>query len=150
MSSNCSEDALNHGPNTERTPLLAFLRDAPSPTSEADDGSSSHDDSTSLDGSESTIAVASGVVDVVALGLDAGPEQISNLRKTGYGSVNESNGSGQESVDDLTLPSGRSTDTDDAPSKYIGVSTGRFWVIFSGILAVFAVSPMIRAIYSEN
>ena len=144
MSSDSSRDGGNASPNTDRTPLLGFLRDAKRPTSQADEGSSINDDSTDIDSVASNVAITSSVVDSVALGLDSGLysglQQKQDLDNSGYGTVNERNGSDHEPVDDLRLSSEQPTSADDVQSKYIGVSVGRFWLIFGGILAAWTVS----------
>lgn len=144
MSFDSREDVVNIGLDTEHTPLLGPLRNATRHTSKADQGSSSDDDSTSMEGRVSNTALKPSVVDTLGPGLDPGLQHRLNVSETGYGSVNGNNGSDQDLLSDSSLPSEQLRSAEDVPSKYIGVSVGRFWLIFSGVLAAYFVSPVVR------
>lgn len=144
MSSSSREDIGSTSLDTEYTPLLRSFGDIRKSISQTDNGSSSDGDSTETDAHGSNVLIISRVVDPLGPGLDTGLQQRLDLESTSYGSVHASSGSDQDHINDLSrLPQGRVANTEEIPSKYIGVSVVRFWLIFSGILAAYFVRSVI-------
>lgn len=144
MSSSDREHVGSASLDTECTPLLGSLGDTRKCTSQPGKGSSSDVDSPEMDAHGSNVPIMSRVVAPVGPGLDTGLQQRLDLESISYGSVHAGSGSVQDDINDLSLPQGRVVETEGIPSKYIGVSVARFWLIFSGILAAYFVRSVIR------
>lgn len=103
-----------------------------------------------MDDRASDVAITSGVVEQLGPGLDSGLQQRVDLSSASYGSVNASSGPDRGSVIDSTISSRQARNANGVPSKYIGVSVGRFWLVFGGILAAYFVSPAVLMKYPSE
>lgn len=144
MSSSGIKDVGSASLDTECTPLLGSLGDTRKCTFQPGKGSSRDVDSIGVDAHGSSVPIMSHVVDPLGPGLDTGLQQRLDLESTSYGSVHAGSGSDQDHINDLSLPQGRVVSAEEVLSKYIGVSVGRFWLIFSGILAACFLRSVIR------
>lgn len=144
MSSSGIEGVGSASLDIECTPLLGSLGDTRKCTFQPGKGPSRDVDSIEMDAHGSSVPIMSHVVDPLGPRLDAGLQQRLGLESTSYGSVHAGSGSDQDHINDLSLPEGRVVDAEEIPSKYIGVSVGSFWLIFSKILAANFVRSGIR------
>ena len=83
------------------------------------------------------------------LGVESSAEETSTLRTKGYGTVGAQISSGQEHgtrEDADGRPAIHQDDAAETEPKFIGVSRGRFWLVFGGILfAYFVRTPKLRS-----
>ena len=141
MTSRNSEDVQKVGSETEHKPLLQSSRRTARSTFEADEDASCDDGSNGIGGYVSSAAIIQSSVHPLGTGLDPEPQQtLCASNHAGYGSVNGSQGSNQDLGNDLRSSPGQLKSADGVSSNYLGVSAGRFWLIFGGILAAYFVS----------
>ena len=151
MTSRNSEDVMKVGSETDHEPLLESSRRTARSTFEADEDPSCDDGSNGIGGHVSSAAIMQSSVHPLGPGLDPEPQQtLFASNHAGYGSVNGSQGSNQDPGNDLGSSPGQLKSANGVPSKYLGVSAGRFWLIFGGILAGYFVSALTLEKSPEN